>query len=89
VLAMIFHQRAWCAICPIGSLSSWVGRNKYPLTVDQDKCIECGACEKICPMQLAPAKLREGSMATRGDCLKCGLCVAACGKEALTFGRSE
>jgi ferredoxin-type protein NapH len=85
VLAMVFHHRAWCAICPIGSLSSWVSRNKYPLTVDQDRCIECGACAKICPMQLAPEKL-EG-MSTQGDCVKCGLCIAACGKEALTLGR--
>jgi ferredoxin-type protein NapH len=85
VLAMVFHHRAWCAICPIGSLSSWVGRNKYPLTVDQDRCVECGACAEICPMQLAPEKLQESSITTRGDCVKCGLCVAACGKEALKF----
>jgi len=86
ILAAVFHHRAWCAVCPIGSLSSWVGRNRYPLAVEKDKCVDCGACARKCPMQLEPQKLEEGA-ATRGDCVKCGLCVQACGKEALTLGR--
>ncbi len=50
-LAMFVHQRAWCSICPIGSLSSWVGANRYQLKMDHDSSISCGLCVKGCPKQ--------------------------------------
>jgi polyferredoxin len=85
-MALFLHQRAWCSICPIGSLSSWVGRNRYQLTMDKDACIDCGLCVKICPMQLAPSEMKKGeTMSFKGDCLKCGLCVKGCPKGALSF----
>lgn len=89
VLAAVYHPRAWCAVCPIGSLSSWVGRNRYPLAVGLEACVDCGACAKTCPMQLEPQKLQAEKAPTRGDCVKCGLCVQACGRSALRLGRSE
>ncbi len=49
-MALVLHQRAWCSICPIGSLSSWVGRNRYQLTMDKTPCIDCGLCAKTCPI---------------------------------------
>jgi polyferredoxin len=86
ILSIIYHQRSWCSICPIGSLSSWVGKNKHQLKIDNAACINCKACAKICPMQLAPVEMKEsGEMCYKGDCLKCGLCVAACPKGALSF----
>jgi len=85
-MALFFHQRAWCSICPIGSLSSWVGKDRYPLSMDKDACVSCGVCTKTCPMQLAPQEMKENeTMAFKGDCLKCGLCVKACPKQALRF----
>lgn len=86
ILAVIFHQRSWCYICPIGSLSNWVGKNKNQLLIDSDACIDCSACMKTCPMQLAPVEMKGGNrMKCSGDCLKCGLCVATCPKNALSF----
>lgn len=83
-MALFLHQRAWCSVCPIGSLSSWVGRNRYQLHMDRDACIDCGLCTKTCPMQLAPREMKDHeTMDFRGDCLKCGLCVKACPKQAL------
>ncbi len=83
-LAVFFHQRAWCSICPIGSFSSWVGVNRHQLKMDSDLCIQCGICAKNCPMQLKPNDIKEkGKMEFKGDCLKCGLCVKGCPKQAL------
>jgi ferredoxin-type protein NapH len=85
-LSIVYHQRSWCYICPIGSLSSWVGKNKHQLTMNSEACINCKACAKTCPMQLAPVEMKETSeMQYQGDCLKCGLCVATCPKDALSF----
>ena len=86
VLGVIFQQRAWCYICPIGTMSNWVGQNRRPLTLASERCIECSLCAKNCPMQLRPAALKEQpAMAHRGDCLKCSLCVASCPTAALAF----
>lgn len=85
-MALFLHQRAWCSICPIGSLSSWVGKDRYQLKMDKDACISCKLCSKTCPMQLAPHTMKENDrMHFRGDCLKCGLCVKACPEDALSF----
>lgn len=86
IFSLVYHQRSWCYICPIGSLSSWVGKNRRPLRMDRAACVDCKACAKTCPMQLAPVEMKEGTeMDHRGDCLKCGLCVATCPKDALSF----
>jgi len=86
VLGVIFQQRTWCYICPIGTMSSWVGRNRQPLTLAPEKCGQCRLCAKNCPMQLQPAALKQQpAMAHRGDCLKCRLCVASCPTAALSF----
>lgn len=86
LLAIFIHQRAWCSVCPIGSLSSWVGANRRPLTIDRDACVSCGSCAKNCPMRLKPDAMKEQpAMEFKGDCLKCSLCVKGCPKQALKF----
>jgi len=85
-LGLIFHQRTWCYVCPIGTMSNWVGKNRRPLLLDPERCMECQLCARTCPMQLAPVALKEqGFMPHRGDCLKCSLCVGNCPSGALTF----
>jgi polyferredoxin len=88
-LGVIFQQRTWCYICPIGTMSNWVGKNRNPLTLSQEKCTECRVCARTCPMQLAPVALKDQEfMPNRGDCLKCSLCVGSCPTAALAFQRS-
>jgi polyferredoxin len=84
VLALTVHQRAWCTICPAGTVASWIGRRKAPhLLVDQNTCRDCNRCAKVCPVQLRPADYRSGGVMTDADCLKCGVCVTACPTTAL------
>ncbi|MBM4273984.1 MAG: 4Fe-4S binding protein [Deltaproteobacteria bacterium] len=85
-LGLIFHQRTWCYICPIATMSNWVGKNQRPLLMTVERCTGCNLCARACPMQLSPVALKEqSSMAHRGDCLKCSLCVGNCPTAALTF----
>ncbi|MGQ9921826.1 MAG: 4Fe-4S binding protein, partial [Desulfobacca sp.] len=89
ILGIIYQQRLWCYLCPIGTMSSWVGKNRQPLALAAEKCLDCGLCAKRCPMQLAPASLKGGDgMANRGDCLKCSLCVQHCPTAALSWNKS-
>ncbi len=85
--AMLLHPRAWCCVCPVGTLANLAGRGKYPLRIDSDRCVECGRCRQVCPIDISPFSFKgEGREKVRdGDCLKCGQCVAACPTEALRF----
>ncbi len=86
VLGIIYQQRVWCYLCPIGTMSSWVGKNRQPLALARDRCVDCGLCAKHCPMQLAPVSMKAAAdMAHKGDCLKCSLCVHHCPTAALQW----
>lgn len=79
-LGLFFHQRAWCAFCPIGTLANQFNHHRQTLFLDRTKCISCKKCERVCPMQL---NILNVSDSEQQDCLKCSECVAACPKNAL------
>lgn len=83
VLGAFFKPRAWCQICPMGTLGNWVSKGRKPLYVSE-QCKDCKLCARVCPMQLTPYESKAGAM-TDGDCIKCSSCVAACPINALEF----
>jgi ferredoxin-type protein NapH len=87
ILAFFYHQRSWCFLCPIGTLSNLVGRNKHMLEINSEQCVECKLCAKVCPVGIKPYiyKREDRQLVEDFDCLKCGSCVAACPKKALKF----
>jgi polyferredoxin len=90
ILGIIYQQRSWCYICPIGTMSNWVVKNRQPLQLEQLSCINCNLCAKKCPMQLSPASSQEPEgMPNRGDCLKCSICVDNCPTAALSWNQPE
>jgi NADH-quinone oxidoreductase subunit G len=51
------------------------------IVFDQTKCIGCGNCVKICPvnfLKLNKRKKIEPSKATNKDCINCGQCILHC-----------
>lgn len=86
-LGRIYHQRAWCSFCPMGTLASWISAKAKPLPLKvKNSCVNCNLCMNACPMQLSPYHAK-GSIEgfTHGDCLKCGRCEAKCPKQAINF----
>jgi ferredoxin-type protein NapH len=75
-----FVPRAWCSFCPMGTLQRGMGGKKYQIKADAEKCIDCGKCQKVCPMQLPVNEIRD-----KPDCIKCARCVEACPEHALSF----
>lgn len=45
-------------ICPRGAVKVAPGIDSYTPIIDQDKCVDCGRCVKVC-QQLYPAEFRE------------------------------
>lgn len=84
-LAFAFRDnRAFCKyICPVAVFMK--PASYYSLIrvhCDADKCVSCGKCKKVCPMDVDMTnnsrKRKNGT-----DCILCFECVKACPKKAL------
>lgn len=86
LLSLVYNHRVWCNFCPMGtfaSIASRLGKNATVLQVS-DTCVECGLCEKKCPLNLVPSDYKGDSL-SHPDCIQCGLCVQACPKKAIGY----
>jgi len=57
---------------------------KSDLYVANDKCINCGKCEKLCPLN--NIKLVAGKPVWGGHCTHCMGCISYCPTEAIEYG---
>ena len=79
-------NRAFCKyICPITVfLKPMSYFSAMRITCDKAKCISCGKCKKLCPMNVDMTE--NGRNRENGtDCILCMNCVEACPKGALKF----
>lgn len=53
------------------------------LHVDEDKCIGCGKCEKLCPMN--NIKIVDKKVVQNNQCTMCYRCINNCPKQAMTL----
>ncbi|MBD3379352.1 MAG: 4Fe-4S dicluster domain-containing protein [Candidatus Omnitrophica bacterium] len=57
------------------------------VTVDREKCVKCGACADVCPLNLINLTEKEGPSEVvwaRRACIGCGHCVCVCPEGALS-----
>ena len=89
---------SYCAQwCPSGAIT---GRRKVRYTIESSKCLECGACGRICTFKavLEPS----GRLATRTRlsewqkpcwnyalCDRCGECVTACPTKCIRLAAQD
>ena len=84
-LAFAFRDnRAFCKyLCPITIFLKASSRfSLMRVEADPKKCVSCGKCRKVCPMNVNPsANSRKRENAT--ECILCLRCVEECPKKAL------
>ena len=54
------------------------------ITVDQEKCIDCGACYSICPVNAISFGADYSVHFDAEKCISCALCVDACPTRAIS-----
>ena len=81
IAACVFVHRFFCRVmCPLGAIYGLLNKfSFYQLKYTSEKCISCGRCKKICPIDLAPTKDFASA-----ECVRCGLCKKTCPTRALT-----
>ena len=57
----------------------------YTPTVDQDKCVGCGACVDVCPAEVYELQDGKSNPVNAEECLGCESCVEVCQQSAITI----
>ena len=87
LLASFIAYRPFCQfICPFG-LVSWIAErfSVFRVRIDKEKCTQCGACIKACPLEAAKG-LVEGKRLP-ADCFSCARCLNVCPTNAIKYSR--
>ena len=81
---LLKDNRAFCKyICPITVfLKPMSYFSLMRVTCDQEKCVSCGRCKKVCPMDVDMTD-NARSRANGTECILCLECVEACPTKAL------
>jgi uncharacterized protein with FMN-binding domain/NAD-dependent dihydropyrimidine dehydrogenase PreA subunit len=85
LLLGLFYERPFCnSLCIEGAKYGALSIAR-PFTVvrNDDKCVDCGLCDRSCPMHITVSKVEQ---VRSPQCISCMNCVSACPKEgALSF----
>jgi ferredoxin-type protein NapH len=84
-------NRAFCKyVCPVSVPLKATSRfSIIKIGGDATKCDDCGACVKMCPMDVRiPKYIRNGQRVLSTECSLCQTCITVCARDALklSFG---
>ena len=81
LLLAVMYYRPFCKyLCPLGAFYSVFNPvSLYRFSIDTDKCVSCGSCQRACGMDI-----RVWEHPNDLECIRCGRCRAVCPKGAIT-----
>jgi len=56
----------------------------YNVTVDAEKCVGCGECVDVCPVEVYELKDEKSVPVNEDECLGCESCIEVCEHDAIT-----
>lgn len=80
IILSVLVYRPFCKyICPLGAVYSVFNPIAvFRYRVDREACVDCGACARVCKMQVNPAERPN-----HPECIRCGVCKKACPVKAI------
>ena len=83
ILGSLAIYRFFCKyLCPLGAFYGLFNKiSLYKLRFEAKNCVNCGACSRICKMEVDPSRTPDSP-----ECIRCGDCVKACAFSALKAG---
>ncbi len=81
LIASMFIYRFFCRfMCPLGAIYGLLNKISFlKMSVDNDKCISCGKCEKVCKLDINPVDTPNHTA-----CIRCGDCRTTCPTDAIS-----
>jgi len=85
VILVMGHKRFFCKVlCPLGACLSVFNRFAAIFPERNSDCIDCGTCNKVCPMETEPDKNSFGVYDDRAEeCITCLECHKKCPTKAI------
>jgi len=88
LVTLFFEESFWHkSLCPFGTILSFTSRKSLiNMSIDEEVCISCGLCQKVCPpasIQTLDNKKRQNTV---HECLMCYECVSHCPVKTCTIG---
>ncbi len=81
ILSVIIYRPFCKYLCPLGAVYSlFQPISVFHYQVDKELCTHCGACAKVCKMQVAPVENPN-----HPECIRCGQCKKVCPTGALAY----
>lgn len=80
-------NRAFCKyVCPVPVLQKITSTfSLLKMKIDPAKCIDCGICEKVCPMDVKLLEYKNNNQRVLStECIWCGACTYECPNNAVT-----
>lgn len=86
VVSLFFPEELWHRyLCPYGTILSLPGSKSMRfLKIDQDTCISCGLCKKVCPAEAVHEEDKKYDILKK-DCLMCMECERQCPTKAIHY----
>lgn len=77
ILGSLLYDRFFCKyLCPMGALYGIIGKvSPFRVVRNQTLCIECGKCNRVCPVNI---DVQHCSNVTTAECINCQTCVLSC-----------
>ena len=88
-VSLLFPEELWhCYICPYGTILSLpASKAVKSLKIDEEVCISCGKCKKVCQVNAVFQDNKTFSIVKK-DCLVCMACVHVCPSDAIHFEKN-
>ena len=83
-VSVLWKGRLFCnTLCPVGALLALCSKtSRYRIVLDAEKCVRCGACEKVCKSTCIDSANKS---VNTDECVMCMNCLGSCRLGAISI----